>query len=49
VIDDLKVGAASILGVGTLFLEDVDLVLKCLVSLATLIYIILRCIKLKGK
>ena len=45
-IDDFKVGVASILGVGNWFLTDIDLVLKCLVSLATLVYIIMRCFRL---
>ena len=40
-IDDLKVGFASITGLGNWMLE-IDILLKAGISLATLIYIVLK-------
>lgn len=46
-IDDIKVLASATVGIGNWWLEDLDLILKCCVSLATLCYIIMRCYKLR--
>lgn len=45
-IDDIKVLVSATVGIGNWWLEDLDLILKCAVSLATLVYIIMRCRKL---
>jgi len=49
ILEDIKVGVASVLGVGNWFLTDLDLMLKCLVSLATLIYIVMRILRLNKR
>jgi len=49
ILEDIKVGVASVLGVGNWFLTDLDLVLKCLVSLATFIYIVIRILRLNKR
>ena len=41
-IDDIKVCLATGLAFGGWYLEPLDLVFKCLVSLASFIYVVLR-------
>ena len=40
-IDDIKVFASATVGIGNWWV-DIDLVLKCCVSLATLVYIVIK-------
>ena len=40
-LDDIKVGSASITGIGNWMLE-IDVILKVAISVATLIYIVLK-------
>ena len=40
-LDDLKVGSASVTGIGNWMLE-IDVILKVAISVATLVYIILK-------
>ena len=47
-LDDLMVGGASIAGIGNWALQ-IDVILKVAISLATLIYIILKIRELLGK
>ena len=44
-LDDIKVCLASVTSVGTWWL-NMDIILKCAVSLATLVYIIIKIAKL---
>ncbi len=47
-LDDLKVLAASVSGIGNWLLE-IDILLKVSISLATLVYIVLKIRQLLGK
>ncbi len=47
-LDDLKVAIASVTGIGN-WLVNIDLVLKILISLASLFYIITKCKQLLSK
>ena len=40
-LDDIKVGAASVTGIGNWMLQ-IDVILKVAISVATLIYIVLK-------
>ena len=40
-LDDIKVGSASVTGIGNWMLE-IDVILKVAISVATLIYIVLK-------
>jgi hypothetical protein len=47
-LDDIKVLAASVSGIGNWLLE-IDILLKVSISLATLVYIVLKIRQLLGK
>jgi len=45
-IDDIKVFCSATIGVGNWWIETIDVYMKIAVSFVTVIYIILKCVKL---